>query len=157
MILAMLRRTSESAAAFLLMAETRWRAAAAAAAANTYTADMFASDAAALWTSGLDSWWSVLPVTGSPVIPTLFLNLGVGPASDSVYVIPVPGAPAPSITNLLQIGGTASITTTSGMVTLAGEELTVDLSSISTPSAGLYQGMVYLTPNQPLAIVVVKA
>ena len=157
MILAMLRRTTESAAAFLLSAETRWRAAAAAAATNTYTGDQFASDVAALWSQGMDAWWSAMPLTGSPVVPTLFLNLTTGPSSDSVFVIPPSGTATPSITNLLALGGTASITTSSGMVTLAGEELTVDLSGISTPSAGLYQGMVYIAPNVPLAIVLVKA
>jgi hypothetical protein len=157
MILQILRRTTESAALFLQQAETRWRAAVASAAANTYTTDQLTSDLAALWTGGVDAWWSVLPVTGSPVVPTLFLNLTTGPSSDSVYVIPVAGAPSPEITNLLALGGTASITTTSSMVTLDGEELTVDLSTISTPSAGLYQGMVYLSPNHPLAIVLVKA
>ncbi len=157
MILAMLRRTTERTAAFLLSAETRWRAAAAAAASNTYTGDQFASDVAALWNEGMEAWWSAMPLTGSPVVPTLFLNLTTGPSRDSVFVIPPTGTATPSITSLFALGGTASISTTAGMVTLDGEELTVDLSSIPAPTAGLYQGMVYIAPNQPLAIVVVQA
>lgn len=133
--------------------------------ANTYTANQFAQDAMGTWIDTWNVWWSLIPSTASPVLPTIMLT--VTPATpnptNSVYLAAALPAGTPlDWTDLYQVGGANSIKHADMAVALspAGDQITATYNPVGAAAvAGFYQGLVVVkgtVPDAPLALILLR-
>jgi len=131
-----------------------------------YTADNLASDVVALWAKGMDAWWGLLPLTGSPVLPSAVLigQTAAGLLNKVTFVhhvttiVSLPQQPQFTSTDL--VGAADSIALARVKVTPKGDgfDINLDYTGVSqAPVAGLYQGLAYeSTLRLPLAVILIN-
>ena len=150
--------------AFWIKALQRWQDARTSLQANAYTADNFASDFAGTWMDGMDAWFTVPPLFGAPLVPTIFLTVGLAALvnqkpKNSAFIGPtLPDGVVPT-TDLARLGGKETVPSANVTASVTGGKVEVVLQNLNAVNpalvAGLYQGLAY-SGTTPLALIVVQ-
>ena len=147
---AMVNKVAETVTEFWLNSAQRWQTAQSK--GKNYKADDLAVDVVAFWSDAFNAWTSVYGFGPAPLIPTIFLTdkkngfVGVPHGDSATLIYTVPSGTAGTCTDLANLGTAKPIPSTDVTVTVANDQVNVQLTATNAPDEGIYQGLAYLAP-----------